>query len=71
MFANKTFANRTFANGESLGDILAKVQWTFTNWRNSRGCIGESTIDFANYHETILIWDICQSKGNLFRICIS
>jgi hypothetical protein len=45
-FANKTFANRTFANGEIPGGALAKVQWTFANWRNSRGCTGESTVDF-------------------------
>ncbi len=35
-FANKTFTDRTFANGES--------PWVY--WRNSRGCIGESTVDF-------------------------
>ena len=32
--------------GEIPGDVLAKVQRTFVNWRNSRGCIGESTVDF-------------------------
>ena len=52
MFANKTFANKTFANGESPGNILAKVQWTFANWRNSRGCIGESTVDFRPIGES-------------------
>ena len=32
--------------GEIPGDVLAKVRWTFANWRNSRGCVGESTVDF-------------------------
>ena len=32
--------------GEIPGDVLAKVQWTFANWRNSRECVGESTVDF-------------------------
>ena len=32
--------------GEIPEDVLAKVQWTFANWRNSRGCIGESTVNF-------------------------
>ena len=27
--------------GETPEDVLAKVQWTFSNWRNSRGCFGE------------------------------
>ena len=46
MFANKTFTNKTFANGESPAGILAKVRWSFANWRNSRKCIGESTVHF-------------------------
>jgi hypothetical protein len=25
---------------------LAKIQWTFANWRNSRESIGESMMDF-------------------------
>jgi hypothetical protein len=32
--------------GEIPGGVLEKVQWTFANWRNSRGCVGESTMDF-------------------------
>ena len=46
MFANKTFANKTFANGEVPPNILAKVQWTFANWRSSTECIGEGIVDF-------------------------
>ena len=46
MFANKTFANKTFANGETLPNVLAKVQWTFANWRSYTECIGESIVDF-------------------------
>ncbi|CAF4983999.1 unnamed protein product, partial [Rotaria magnacalcarata] len=43
MFANKTFANNTFANGEVPPNVLAKVQWTFANWRkySGRSPIGE------------------------------
>ncbi|CAF4961231.1 unnamed protein product, partial [Rotaria socialis] len=41
MFANKTFANKTFANGEVPPNVLAKVQWTFANWRSSTECVGE------------------------------
>jgi len=32
--------------GEIPGNVLAKVQCTFANWRNSRGCVGENTVDF-------------------------
>ncbi len=44
------FANETFANywrksrgciGELSMDILAKIHWTFANWRISKGYIGE------------------------------
>jgi hypothetical protein len=57
-FANRTFANgespwvywRKYSGlspiGEIPGGALAKLQWTFANWRNSRGCVGESTVDF-------------------------
>jgi hypothetical protein len=30
--------------GEIPGGVLAKVQWTFANWQNSRGCIDESIV---------------------------
>jgi hypothetical protein len=30
--------------GEILVEVLAKVQWTSANWRNSRGSIGENLI---------------------------
>jgi hypothetical protein len=30
--------------GKILVQVLSKVQWTFANWRNSRGSIGESLI---------------------------
>ena len=48
-FANKTFANgespgvywRKYGGlspiGEIPGDVLAKVQWTFANWRKGDG----------------------------------
>jgi len=35
---------------------MAKVHCTFANWRNSRGCIGESVVDFrqlAKFEECI------------------
>jgi hypothetical protein len=30
--------------GESPEGVLVKAQWTFANWRNSRGHVGESHI---------------------------
>jgi hypothetical protein len=66
-FANKTFANgespgvywRKYGGPSPIGeipvDVLAKVQWTFANWRNSTGCIGESEVDYLSCHGTILI----------------
>jgi hypothetical protein len=66
-FANRTFANgespgvywRKYSGlspiGEFPEDVLAKVQETFANWRNSRVYVGESKVDFASFHETILI----------------
>ncbi|CAF4840481.1 unnamed protein product, partial [Rotaria socialis] len=47
------FANKTFANGEVPPNVLAKVQWTFANWRSSTECVGESTVDvrqLAKFH---------------------
>jgi hypothetical protein len=27
-------------------DVLARVQWTFANWRNSSEYVGETTVNF-------------------------
>jgi hypothetical protein len=34
-----------FANGEVPPNVLAKVQWTFANWRSSTECVGEIKVD--------------------------
>ncbi|CAF4861738.1 unnamed protein product, partial [Rotaria socialis] len=31
--------------GEVPPNVLAKVQWTFANWRSSTECVGESKVD--------------------------
>ncbi|CAM4855354.1 unnamed protein product [Rotaria socialis] len=39
--------------GEVPPNVLAKVQWTYANWRSSTECIGESTVDvrqLAKFH---------------------
>jgi hypothetical protein len=40
--------------GEISGCVLARVQWTFTNWQDSRGCIGESLIGKSTVSREIL-----------------
>ena len=53
----RIFANKTFANGESTMEFrqLAKVRWTFSIWRNSRRCVGESEMVYLSFYGTILI----------------
>ncbi|CAM4932445.1 unnamed protein product [Rotaria socialis] len=47
------FANKTFANGEVPPNVLAKVQWTFANWRSSTECVGEKVQwTFANWRSS-------------------
>jgi hypothetical protein len=36
---------------EIPGGALAKVQWTFANWQNTRGSIDESTMDFRHWRK--------------------
>jgi hypothetical protein len=38
--------------GEIPVEVLAKVQWTFANWRNSRGSIGESSVEFRHWRKS-------------------
>jgi hypothetical protein len=38
--------------GESHKGVLAKLQWTFANWRKSWGYIGESTVDIRQWRKS-------------------
>jgi hypothetical protein len=63
-FANRTFANGESTGvcwrkhsghspiSEILGVVLAKVQWTFANWRNSSEYVGETTVDFRQWRRS-------------------
>ena len=49
--------------GESPGGVLAKVQWTFVNWRKCRGCIGESSVDARQWRNSRLRNSYWRSSG--------
>jgi len=38
--------------GEIPVEVLAKVQWTFANCRNSRRSIGESSVEFRHWRKS-------------------
>jgi hypothetical protein len=44
-----SFTNEVDRDFASPQVTLAKVQWTFANWRKSWGYIGESKVDFRHW----------------------
>jgi hypothetical protein len=50
--------------GESSWGTLAKVQWTFANWRLFRGYIGESLMDVRQWRKSSLRKSYWRTSGN-------